>query len=92
VLGASKNHHFYRRVTDDRHLKSIFTGGRRNKTASENRFSLVVDVIKPSVQIVSRKHKTDFKNSKKIIFIRRPQPTRSVEVASGGIFRALRGC
>jgi hypothetical protein len=66
VLGASKNHHFYRRVTEDRQCKSIFTGGRRNKTANENRFSLAVDVIKPPVQIVSMKHKTDFKNSKKI--------------------------
>jgi hypothetical protein len=66
VLGASKNHHFYRRVTEDR--QSIFTGGRPNKTASENRFSLAVDVIKPPVQIVSRKHKSNFKNNKKIYF------------------------
>jgi hypothetical protein len=38
VLGVSRNHHFYRRVTENRQWKSIFTGGRRNKTASENRF------------------------------------------------------
>jgi hypothetical protein len=68
VLEVSRNHHFYRRVTEDRQCKSIFTGGRRNKTASENRFSLAVDIIKPPVQIVSRKHNTDFKNSKKFYF------------------------
>jgi hypothetical protein len=68
VLGVSRNHYFYRRVTENRQWKSIFTGGRRNKTASGNRFSLAVGVIKPLVKIVSRKHKTDFKNNKKIYF------------------------
>jgi hypothetical protein len=69
VLGASSNHHFYRRVTENRQWKSIFTSGRRNKTASGNRFSLAVGVIKPPVKIVSMKHKTNFKNIKKYIFI-----------------------
>jgi hypothetical protein len=35
---GNRNHHFYRRITENRQWKSIFTGGRRNKTASENRF------------------------------------------------------
>jgi hypothetical protein len=69
VLGASSNHHFYRRVTENRQWKSIFTSGRRNKTASGNRFSLAVGVIKPPVKIVFRKHKIDFKNSKKIFLL-----------------------
>jgi hypothetical protein len=65
---ASRNHHFHRRVTKNRQWKSIFTDGRCNKTASGNRFSLAVGIIKPPVKIVSRKHKTDFKNNKKIYF------------------------
>jgi hypothetical protein len=64
----------------------------------ENRFSPTVGVIKPPMKIVSKKHKTDFKNSKKNIFIRQAsRPTHPhlsifVEVASRGIFCALRGC
>jgi hypothetical protein len=95
---ASRNHHFYRWVTENRQWKSIFPGGRRNKTASGNRFSLAVGVIKPPVKIVSRKHKTNFKNSKKIFLLRRPRGppphhlSVSVEVEGRGIFCVLRGC
>jgi hypothetical protein len=56
VLGASKNHHFYRRVTEDRQWKSIFTGGRRNINRQCKSFP---GNIKQILKIV-----------KKIIFIR----------------------
>jgi hypothetical protein len=67
VLGASKNHHFYRRVTDDRQQKSIstggwvkktlveiFTSGQRNKTASKNIFRNIKYVLKTTKNYLRR--------------------------------------
>jgi hypothetical protein len=76
---ANRNHYFYRRVTEDLQWKSIFTGGRRNKTA-----------IKPPLKIIFRNIKRVLKIANKIIFGEAScHPTVSVEVASRDIFHAL---
>jgi hypothetical protein len=80
VLEVSRNHHFYRRVTEDRQCKSFEENLKqilkivkkfifiRPTIATHNKIKPPVKIIKPPVKIVSRKHKTDFKNSKKIYF------------------------
>jgi hypothetical protein len=67
---TSTNMSLHMWLIENRQWKLISTDGRCNKTTSENSFPLAIDVIKPSVLIISRKHKMKFSNSKKSILIR----------------------
>jgi hypothetical protein len=53
VLGASKNHYFYRQVTEDHQWKSISTGGGVKKTVSGYGFPLVIGVINSLIKLFS---------------------------------------